>query len=76
MKPSSVLTKNLFTVHIIMSFLTLAINGSDLNEVPEIRANERLPIVYLHAILVAESPLLFDNHNDTEAINNTMALST
>ncbi|GMP87485.1 hypothetical protein CsSME_00039837 [Camellia sinensis var. sinensis] len=59
-----------------MSFLTLAINGSDMHEVPVMQANERLPVVQAYVIPVNEGPSVIGNWNDIDAINNTMALST
>ncbi|GMQ06333.1 hypothetical protein CsSME_00050964 [Camellia sinensis var. sinensis] len=59
-----------------MSFLTLVINGSDLHEVPVMRANERLPVVQAHVIPVNEGLSVIGNRNDIDAISNTMALST
>ncbi|GMP88528.1 hypothetical protein CsSME_00040492 [Camellia sinensis var. sinensis] len=59
-----------------MSFLTIAINGSDMHEMPIMQANERLPVVQAHAILVNEGPSVIGNRNDINTINNTMALST
>ncbi|GMP30069.1 hypothetical protein CsSME_00004903 [Camellia sinensis var. sinensis] len=59
-----------------MSFLTLAINGSDMHEVPVMQANERLPMVQTHVIPANESSSVVGNQNDIDAINNTMALST
>ncbi|GMP96750.1 hypothetical protein CsSME_00045253 [Camellia sinensis var. sinensis] len=59
-----------------MSFLTLAINGSDLHEVPVMQANERIPVVQAHAMSVNEGPSVVGNRNDIDTINNTMALST
>ena len=60
---------------VIMSFLTLAINGSDLHEVPVMQANERVPVVQAHAMPVNEGPSVIGNRNDFDTINNTMALS-
>ena len=61
---------------VIMSFLTLAFNESDLHEVPVMQANERVPVTQAYAMPVNEGSSGIGNRNDFDAINNTMALST
>ena len=76
-KSSSVLReKFVLASFVIMSFLTLAINESDLHEVPVMQANERVPVTQAHAMPVNEGSSGIGNRNDFDAINHTMALST
>ena len=46
---------------VIMSFLTLSINESDLHEVPVMQANERVPVVQAHAMPVNEGSSVIGN---------------